>query len=70
MYEYRIMAYFSEVEPDRSYKRKIFRTYEDAQKVLEEARSYYFSPSFKNRTLKVVIERRKVSGWEEVKADG
>lgn len=67
MHEYRIMAYFSEVYPPRSYKGKVFTSIEEAQMLLNEAKEYYSSPSYRNRLEKLSIERRKVSRWREAK---
>ena len=67
MTEFRIWATFSgNVYGDRSYKRKIFRTREDAEKCLPEARAYYSSyKDIKN----VEIQSREVSDWTELKGD-
>ena len=43
MYEYRIRAYFTEVYLPRSYKRRIFDSFEDAKAVIDEATEYYRS---------------------------
>lgn len=61
MYEYRIRAYFTEVYAPRSYKRKIIFDYEEAKKLLEEAKNYYATYKYLRG---VVIEKREVGQWE------
>lgn len=63
-YEYRIMAYFSEESSygPRSYKRKVFTSYQEALAVYDEAVDNY--SSYKGFD-KAVIERRKITDWEK-----
>ncbi len=65
MYEYRIRAYFTEAYPPRSYKRRIFDSYEDAKAMIAEAAEYYGSSQYMDRLDRVVIEKRKISSWKE-----
>ena len=65
MYEYRIRAYFTEVYPPRSYKRRIFDSFEDAKAVIDEATEYYRSSQYMDRLNRVVIEKRMISSWKE-----
>lgn len=65
IYEYKVMAYFTEIYPERSYKRKIVGDLEAAQKLLKEAKAYYGSFTGSKYLEKVVLVRREVSEWEE-----
>ena len=65
MYEYRIRAYVTEVYPPRSYKRRIFDSFEDAKAVIDEATEYYRSSQYMDRLNRVVIEKRMISSWME-----
>lgn len=70
MKEYRIQAYFKEVYQPRTYKRKIFNTLAEAEKVLPEAVEYYSGERYLGRLKKCVIESRTVDSWkaEEMEA--
>ena len=68
MTEYRIMAYFTNIYSPRSYKRKIFNTLEEAEKVYKEAVNYYSGSGSSifcgyKYLDKVVIESREVTEW-------
>jgi len=64
--EYRIMAYFkTSTYGPRSYKRKIYKTLEDAKKDYKEALAYYSSSTYEGHFGRVVIESRTVSEWKE-----
>lgn len=64
MKEYRIMAYFSEVYGPRAYKRKTFKSLEEAMEVLQEAADYYSGYRYFER---VAIEARYVTEWHDYK---
>ena len=66
MTEYKVMAYFTEIYPERSYKRKVVNDLDEAKKLLEEAKAYYVSFSGAKYLEKVVLVEREVSDWEEV----
>lgn len=65
MKEYRIRAYFKGIYSDRSYKGKVFNTYQEAEKTLPEAMKYYNSVPYSDKLIKVQIESRKVESWKE-----
>lgn len=60
--EYKVMAYFTEIYPERSFKRKVVDDYQEAQKLLNEAKRYYSAYKYLDR---VVLVKREVSDWEE-----
>ncbi len=60
--EYKVMAYFTEIYPERSFKRKVVDDYQEAQKLLKEAKRYYSAYKYLDR---VVLVKREVSDWEE-----
>ena len=67
MKEYRIMAYFTDIYSPRSYKRKIYKTREEAEKDFPEAEEYYHMLASRMRAkgadVKVVIEERQTTEW-------
>lgn len=73
MKEYRIMAYFTDIYPPRSFKRKVYKTREEAEKDFPEADEYYHMLTSRMRTkeadVKVVIEERRVTDWSESTAE-
>jgi len=60
--EYRVKAYFTEVYPPRSYKRKVTTNLTEALRLLKKAKEYYSSYKYLDR---VVLESRKVGEWKE-----
>ncbi len=66
MYEYRVRATFTQIYADRTYKRKIVKTEEEAEALLVEAKRYYNSVPYACYLEDVKIERRKVSEWREL----
>lgn len=64
MKEYKIMAYFTEVYPPRSYKRKVTTNLTEALRLLKKAKEYYSSYKYLDR---VVLESREVEEWKEEK---
>ena len=64
MKEYRIQAYFKEALSTRTYKRKIFNSLEEAERVLPEAREYYSGSQYLGRLDRAVIESRTVDSWK------
>lgn len=69
MREYRIQAYFKEVYQTRTFKRKVFSSFEEAEKMLPEAVEYYSGERYLGRLKKCVIESRSVGSWEEEKTE-
>ena len=69
MKEYKVMAFFNEDCPPhsgapRSYKHKVTRDPEEAQRILKEAKEYYSKYKYLDR---VVLVSREVGEWEEEK---
>ena len=64
MKEYKVMAYFTEVYPPRSYKRKVTTNLTEALRLLKKAKEYYSSYKYLDR---VVLESREVEEWKEEK---
>ena len=64
MKEYRIMAYFSAVYVPRAYKRKTFKSLEEALDALPKAAAYYAGYKYLD---KVQIESRAVTEWHDYK---
>lgn len=69
MKEYRIQAYFKETYSARSYKRKVFHSLEEAERMFPEAKEYYSGNQYSGKLEKVVIESRKVETWKEEKEE-
>ena len=64
MYEYRIRAIFGGPYLDRTYKRKIVTSEEEANELLKVAKEYYENTSYSCYLIEVKIEKRKVSKWK------
>lgn len=63
MKEYRVRAIFKDF-PDRTYKRKVTTSYDEALKLKSEADEYYWGTiTYLGHLENVVIESREVSEW-------
>ena len=68
MKEYRIFAEFGNTTyGNRSYKRKVYKTLEEAQKDFPEAVKYYTTFSGNKFLTGVRIQSRDVTEWKEEK---
>lgn len=60
------MAYFTDVHKPRSYRRKVFDSFEDALQVLPDAEEYYSKKAYQKYFDKLQIECREVTPWMQV----
>lgn len=62
--EYRVVAYFKDVYPSPTqYRRKTYKTFEEAQEAFNEALKFYHRPQYLKHLESVAIEDRQVSEW-------
>lgn len=67
MSEFRVVAYFKTVYPSPTqYKRKTYKTYQEAEKAFQEALEFYHRPQYLKHLESVCIEERQVSEWRWV----
>lgn len=68
MYQYRIFAEFDgDIYSDRQYKRKFYKSFEEAEAEFLIALDYYKSQTYKNALKRLTIQRCEIPTWEVCK---